>query len=62
VHIVDRKALKTIGSFANLGPNPGDLRGLHTLAVDSKGNVWTAETQPRPVGSRIQRFLFKGIS
>jgi len=62
VHIVDRKALKVVGSFARLGPNPGELRGLHTLAVDSKGNLWTAETQPRPVGSRVQRFMFKGIS
>ena len=62
VHIVDRKALETVASFASLGGNPGELRGLHTLAVDSKGNVWTAETQPRPVGSRVQRFIFKGIS
>ncbi|SVD55578.1 uncharacterized protein METZ01_LOCUS408432 [marine metagenome] len=32
------------------------------MVVDSKGNIWTAETQPRPVGSRVQRFTFKGIS
>jgi DNA-binding beta-propeller fold protein YncE len=62
VHIVDRKALKVVGSFSRMGANPGELRGLHTLAVDAKGNLWTAETQPRPVGSRVQRFLFKGIS
>ena len=62
VHIVDRSGLKHIGSFGNQGGEPGNFRGLHTVAVDSKGNLWTAETQPRPVGSRVQRFIFKGIS
>jgi DNA-binding beta-propeller fold protein YncE len=62
VHIVDRKALKPIGSFGKLGEKPGEFRGLHTIAVDSKGNLWTAETQPKPVGSRVQRLTYKGIS
>ena len=62
VHIVDRKALQVVGALGRLGPNPGDFRGLHMLATDSKGNLWTAETQPRPTGSRIQRFAFKGVS
>ena len=62
VHIVRRETLEEVGRFGNLGPDPGDFRGLHTLAVDSKGNIWTAETQPRPVGSRVQRFAFKGVS
>jgi DNA-binding beta-propeller fold protein YncE len=62
VHIVNRKTLEVIGSIGRLGPKPGDFRGLHTLATDSKGNLWTAETQPRPTGSRVQRFVFKGVS
>jgi sugar lactone lactonase YvrE len=62
VHIVNRKTLDVIGSIGRLGPKPGDFRGLHTLATDSKGNLWTAETQPRPTGSRVQRFVFKGVS
>lgn len=62
LHIVDRKALKQIGSFGRKGVKPGEFLGLHTIAVDSKGNVWTAETQPKPVGSRVQRLMFKGIS
>ena len=62
LHIVDRKALKQVGSFGKLGEKPGEFRGLHTVAVDSKGNLWTAETQPKPVGSRVQRLVFKGIS
>jgi sugar lactone lactonase YvrE len=62
MHIVDRKALKQIGSFGTLGQKPGEFIGLHTIAADSKGNLWTAETQPKPVGSRVQRLAFKGIS
>lgn len=62
VHIVDRKALKPLGSFGALGEKPGEFRGLHAIAVDSKGTLWTAETQPKPVGSRVQRLVFKGIS
>ena len=59
VHIVRRDTLEVVGSFGDLGPDRGDFRGLHTLAVDSQGNIWTAETQPRPVGSRVQRFSLK---
>ena len=62
VHIVRRDTLEVIGRFGNYGPDRGDFRGLHTLAVDSRGNIWTAETQPRPVGSRVQKFRFAGIS
>ena len=62
IHIVNRKTLQVIGSIGSLGPSPGDFRGLHMLATDSKGNLWTAETQPRPTGSRVQRFVFKGVS
>lgn len=62
VHVLDRKSLKPIGSFGQLGEKPGEFRGLHTIAVDSKGNLWTAETQPKPVGSRVQRLIFKGTA
>ena len=47
---------------ASKGEKRGEFLGLHTIAVDSKGNLWTAETQPKPVGSRVQRLIFKGIS
>jgi len=62
MHVVDRKALKQVGSFGTLGQKRGEFIGLHTIAADSKGNLWTAETQPKPVGSRVQRLIFKGIS
>jgi DNA-binding beta-propeller fold protein YncE len=62
IHIVDRKTLKVVRSFGKEGGNPGDFRGIHALAVDSTGNLWVAETQPRPTGSRVQRLIFKGRS
>ena len=62
MHILDRKALTALGSFGTLGEAPGEFLGLHTVAVDSKGNLWTAETQPKPVGSRVQRLVFRGMS
>jgi DNA-binding beta-propeller fold protein YncE len=62
LHFVDRKTLKQVGSFGSMGVKRGEFLGLHTIAVDSKGNVWTAETQPKPVGSRVQRLVFRGMS
>jgi hypothetical protein len=59
VHIVERTTLTTVGSFGKQGMARGDFGGIHALSVDSKGNLWVAETQPRPTGSRVQRFTFK---
>jgi hypothetical protein len=33
-------------------------RNAHHMATDSKGNLYTAEVNP---GSRVQRFIFKGV-
>ena len=38
---------------------PGDFQGIHHLAADSHGNLYTAEVAP---GARAQRFAFKGMS
>jgi DNA-binding beta-propeller fold protein YncE len=62
IHIVDRKTLKTVSSFGKQGTKPGEFGGIHAVSADSKGNLWVAETQPRPTGSRVQRFIFKGLS
>ena len=32
--------------------------GVHVIAADSKGNLYTAETYE---GHRVQRFVFKGV-
>ncbi len=57
--VVDRKALEVVGQFGNKGARPGDFQNPHHIAVDSKGNLYTAEVQP---GIRIQKFAFKGTA
>lgn len=59
VVIVRRATLEVLGSFGDLGSKPGQFQNLHHIAVDSKGNLYTAEVAP---GRRVQRFAFKGVS
>jgi DNA-binding beta-propeller fold protein YncE len=60
-HIVvaDRKKLEVLYQFGKRGAAPGEFQGLHHIAVDSKGNLYTAEVAP---GARAQRFVFKGLA
>jgi DNA-binding beta-propeller fold protein YncE len=51
---VDRKALKVLGFFGSKGSDPGQFNGLHDVAIDSKGNLYTAEVNP---GARFQKFV-----
>ncbi len=57
--VVDRKTLAILYQFGKRGPQPGNFQGLHHIAMDSKGNLYTAEVAP---GARAQRFNFKGLS
>ena len=59
IHIVLRKTLEVVGSFGKRSGSPGDFQGLHHIASDSKGNIYTAEAQ---VGRRAQKLTFKGMS
>jgi DNA-binding beta-propeller fold protein YncE len=56
--VVDRKSLKVLYQFGVRSAKPGDFQGIHNIAVDSKGNLYTAEVAP---GARAQRFVFKGL-
>jgi DNA-binding beta-propeller fold protein YncE len=58
VVVLDRKSLAVLYQFGARSGRPGDFQGIHNLAVDSKGNLYTAEVAP---GSRAQRFAFKGM-
>ena len=49
-----RDTLETIGTFGHLGRNAGYLLTPHSLAVDSKGNLFVTETTE---GSRLQKFV-----
>ena len=59
VVIVDRKTLEVLSQFGERGAKPGDFQGLHNIAVDSKGTLYTAEVAP---GARAQKFVYKGMS
>ena len=43
-------------SFGRGGRQPSEFYGVHSIAVDSKGNIYTTETFE---GKRIQKFNFK---
>ncbi|MGH7471857.1 MAG: hypothetical protein ACRENP_28230 [Longimicrobiales bacterium] len=58
VHILDRQTLEVLTSFGTGGKQPGQFLGVHSIATDSKGNLYTTETNQ---GKRLQRFVFKGI-
>jgi len=49
---------QVVSKFGRNGRQAGQFHWVHNLAVDSKGNVYTAEVD---TGKRAQRFLFKGV-
>jgi hypothetical protein len=57
--VLDRQTLQVLYQFGTRGTKPGDFQSPHHLAVDSKGNLYTAEVNP---GNRAQKFLFRGMS
>ncbi|MGE3277131.1 MAG: hypothetical protein AB7O67_18610 [Vicinamibacterales bacterium] len=59
IAVVERKTLTVLYQFGERSAKPGDFQGLHHIAVDSKGNIYTGEVAP---GARAQRFLYKGQS
>jgi DNA-binding beta-propeller fold protein YncE len=58
VRIVERSSMTELTSFGRGGRQPSEFYGVHSIAVDSKGNIYTTETFE---GKRIQKFNFKGI-
>ena len=57
VFILRRDTLETVGSFGGGGRYPGLFYSVGSVAVDSRGNVYTGETLE---GKRVQKFLPKG--
>ena len=53
-----RETLTEITNFGDGGRQPGQFYGVHSIATDSKGNIYTTETYD---GRRLQRFLYKGM-
>jgi DNA-binding beta-propeller fold protein YncE len=59
VHVVLRETLDLLTSFGEGGRQPGEFYGVHSLATDSKGNLYTTETYR---GQRVQKFTYKGLA
>ena len=58
VYILERDTLKILTSFGDGGRQPGQFFGVHSIATDSKGNIYTTETYE---GKRLQKFVYKGL-
>ncbi len=58
VHILLRDTLEELTAFGDGGRQPGQFFGVHSIATDSKGNIYTTETYE---GKRLQKFVFKGM-
>ena len=58
VRIVLRETLEEVTNFGDGGRQPGQFYGVHSIATDSKGNIYTTETYE---GKRLQKFVNRGI-
>ena len=59
VYIIDRQSLEILTSFGDGGRQPGQFFAVHSIATDSRGNIYTTETYE---GKRVQKFVFKGMA
>jgi DNA-binding beta-propeller fold protein YncE len=53
IRVLKRDDGTVVGSFGRNGRNAGQFHWIHAMAVDSKGNVYTAEVD---TGKRVQKF------
>lgn len=53
IRVLNREDGKVVGSFGRNGRNAGQFHWIHAMAVDAKGNVYTAEVD---TGKRVQKF------
>jgi hypothetical protein len=58
VYILDRQSLEILTSFGDGGRQPGQFFAVHSIATDSRGNIYTTETYE---GKRVQKFVYLGL-
>jgi len=58
VYVMDRQSLEILTEFGDGGRQPGQWFAVHSIATDSKGNIYTTETYE---GKRVQKFVYKGV-
>ena len=54
IWFLNRADGKVVGQMGSMGDNGGQWYGLHMIAIDSQGNIYTGEVQN---GERVQRFV-----
>ena len=59
VYVILRDTLEILTSFGDGGRQPGEFYAVHSIATDSKGNIYTTETYR---GQRVQKFVYKGLA
>jgi hypothetical protein len=58
VWILLRDTLEVLVSFGDGGRQPGQFYAVHSIATNSKGDIFTTETFR---GQRVQKFVYKGL-
>ena len=59
VYIMDRRSLEVLTTFGMGGRQPGMFFAVHSIATDSRGNIYTTETYE---GKRVQKFVYQGVA
>ena len=59
IYVLLRQSLEMLTNFGDGGRQPGQWFAVHSIATDSRGNIFTTETYE---GKRLQKFVHKGIS
>ena len=58
VHVIERESMEVLTTFGTGGRQPSQFFGVHSIATDSEGNVYTTETYE---GKRVQKFVYMGM-
>lgn len=58
IYVLDRRSLEILTTFGDGGRQPGQFFAVHSIATDSRGNIFTTETYE---GKRVQRFVYRGL-
>ncbi len=58
VYVIERESMEVLYAFGDGGRQPGQFFAVHSIATDSKGNIYTTETYE---GKRLQKFVNLGM-
>jgi DNA-binding beta-propeller fold protein YncE len=59
IYVLNRSTLDVLTTFGDGGRQPSQFYGLHSIATDSRGNIYTTETWE---GKRLQKFTYRGMA